>query len=510
MKRLIVLILSLSNFFICFSQIDILDNKNLELSLKVKQLSQFISRFNYIEDFDGNKPNRKFIKKFPRKSYLYYLFDLESARSSNNLVEINKIREFVNDVCNDSLPKFINIKSNKVFSIIKADVTYNGIKKDVEIYLHKSTNGQGISSWVIYDVEADFLNISQDIYKEYSLPPTSDEIAFMALKKAFEKKEYLFSILNNNYEYNTLSVFLFLVFNDEIIFNYVTDIQFILLDIDNWALEIDEFNRESLNSGWLVSNLIKLSDSVGYIRNKLKLDPFPLKINTISLKESSLKQYCPTLNIHDTLDSIGLAGSTTYYGATILQAKKNNTTNIDSINSISLSPYYTTKLIRDPNNLPPNGKTNINNVLYLLKNIGMIPNSIWDRGDSIEGQSIENIAAKNRILDYFLLFHNETSYDIKINNVKTAITNGFPVIIAFNAPPSFVNTDSIWNPKKNENPLTYYEPKVLTVIGFKETKDGNYIEVINSTASDWGNNGFGYISYDTFVKFSLIGYEMRN
>jgi len=90
------------------------------------------------------------------------------------------------------------------------------------------------------------------------LHPLSHELDFMNLDKVFKTKEHTGDYFRQGFEPCKLSVFLYELRNGFIEFEYVAAVKFHFFQIDNWYFEISDFNRSGLNSGWLISNMIKL------------------------------------------------------------------------------------------------------------------------------------------------------------------------------------------------------------------------------------------------------------
>ena len=107
--------------------------------------------------------------------------------------------------------------------------------------------------------------------KAKCLSPTSHATNFISLKRAFEDKENLSSYFENSYFKRSNMLALYnAVLNREIEFLYVIKIKYHFLLADNWIFTVEDFNREALNSGWLINRIQKVSASeMENYRNKL-------------------------------------------------------------------------------------------------------------------------------------------------------------------------------------------------------------------------------------------------
>lgn len=228
--------------------------------LQVKQLNEFIDRFNYKNDFFGKPIDNNFIEQFPKEKYLPLLFDNEDKRTIKGSSEYSETylktkEQFINQVLNNNLFK-IDKLSGKTYAVANCIITYKGKTNKTKILLKKHI-AKNFVKWVIMDVYFESLNLEKNPGKLNSLPPNSGETNFIGLSKALNAKENYHNLLSPDFEYNQTSVFLFLASTNQIKFQYVKDLTFIFTDIDGWLIEVKEFNRDTQNSGWLISNILK-------------------------------------------------------------------------------------------------------------------------------------------------------------------------------------------------------------------------------------------------------------
>jgi len=112
------------------------------------------------------------------------------------------------------------------------------------------------------------------------------------------------------------------------------------------------------------------------------------------------------------------------------------------------------------------------------------------------------------IADYVTLFssdHKKKSTMIT-RIVKKSISEGKPVIIGMNTPDSFSVATEVWKPTESSD--QFYYGHALCVIGYDDNKYGGAFELLNSWGRKWGNGGYIWIPYQTFVDFVLEGYEI--
>jgi hypothetical protein len=114
------------------------------------------------------------------------------------------------------------------------------------------------------------------------------------------------------------------------------------------------------------------------------------------------------------------------------------------------------------------------------------------------------------ISDYVRLFSNPRGVPGTINErvlpVKKSISEGKPVIIAMNTPNSFDSAKDVWRPY--ESPNIAHGGHAMCVVGYDDTRYGGAFEIQNSWGTDWGNNGYIWITYNDFARWVVEAYEI--
>jgi len=72
-------------------------------------------------------------------------------------------------------------------------------------------------------------------------------------------------------------------------------------------------------------------------------------------------------------------------------------------------------------------------------------------------------------------------------------------------PSSFDFAKDVWNPK--EDPAGAYGGHAMCVVGYDDNMHGGAFEIQNSWGLRWGNNGYIWIKYDDYAKFTRYAYE---
>jgi len=96
-----------------------------------------------------------------------------------------------------------------------------------------------------------------------------------------------------------------------------------------------------------------------------------------------------------------------------------------------------------------------------------------------------------------------------IEEVKTVISKGLPVVIGMNVPSSFELSigRSLWVPGTKETKLDGYG-HAMVVVGYDDKKYDGAFEILNSWGEAWGSEGYIWIKYLDFKRFFLGGYAL--
>jgi hypothetical protein len=118
------------------------------------------------------------------------------------------------------------------------------------------------SKWVIRGVHADLFNryFKRDTIRVGQfLHPLSHELEFMNLRKAFLNRDSVNQYVAKDHVPDQLTLFLYEIQKGNLQFKTVTDVKFHFFQISGWYFELAQFNRPGYNTGWLISNLVKLT-----------------------------------------------------------------------------------------------------------------------------------------------------------------------------------------------------------------------------------------------------------
>lgn len=248
----------------CFSQgsIGSLTGDESVFYAQTKQVNQFFLRFNGEEDVQGKRcypgnPGYRDLKV--RKKYLNMLFD-----NSSPVISADAKFVFIEDALNKKNPVFLDFYSKGWFAEVTASFLYKKEKVNIILYLKIEKQRSGYK-WVISNVFFDrfnswFTHLNDTANLKYFIHPMSHELDFMNLHKAFREPENLDYYFEKEYQPDMTALFVMEMKNGNLSFVEVNNVKFHVFQIPNWYFELSWFNRNNVNSGWLISNVLRVND----------------------------------------------------------------------------------------------------------------------------------------------------------------------------------------------------------------------------------------------------------
>lgn len=226
---------------------------------RVKQFGEFADRFNLAVDFRGNPADSAFRKKMPRGKMISSLFDANDNNFGQNSSksEYSGLKEeFIRDVTGKNI--LLDKHSPGIIAEAKSRVTINGKARTISIFLNQEVAKNNAVKWVMLSV-GDFLGdvFIPDTTMVRFISPNSNETAFLNLGRALGEKGHLQAYAYNGFKPDNLSVFLYCVNAGIIKFEYAEEVVYHIISIPGWYFKVRDFNRNQLNSGWLITELKK-------------------------------------------------------------------------------------------------------------------------------------------------------------------------------------------------------------------------------------------------------------
>lgn len=234
----------------------ILSMLNQELyNTRVKLVDEFIDRFNG----DELRPDLKGNKEDLAKTNLLLLFDSKQFKSKNDPA-FAKAQEMVDTI----LAHQTKIHYSDTNWVAKATChgRFKGKSVEFVMYLTVEQRGEDMYKWVIAKVEGDIFKLSPSVRSgKMMISPDAHETNFMALRRiTTEKPDYITNYGLKNLSIDQTSVFFSYVYNGWLDIEFVSDLEFIFLQVPDYKFSISHLDREELNAGWLISSFQKITD----------------------------------------------------------------------------------------------------------------------------------------------------------------------------------------------------------------------------------------------------------
>lgn len=231
----------------------------------------------------------------------------------------------------------------------------------------------------------------------------------------------------------------------------------------------------------------------------------PLKINFDKPRNDypptySLKVFCPRV-VNQGGTNTAVSWACVWYARTILDGVLCNRKEEHANTHEAYNNFFNNRLVQRDCSKPVSMIDILNTLVY----DGAKKHNTYKTFcvDSVPPLVLEEAKA-NRISGYVRLFNEFDSKAIKVSAIKSAISNGNPVVIGMIAPLSFANAGEYWLVK--EQPDKTKDGHAVCVVGYDDAKEA--IEVVNSWGKSWGKEGHTWIRYDDLKDFVRYGFEL--
>ena len=222
---------------------------------RIGLVDEFMKRFNG----ETLHPNISKKTKDSRKKNLQLLFNLAQYKSKQDPSFI-KATDMVETIIKDSVT--IHFNDKEWAAIAHCSGIIDGKKTTFTVYLTVQQRKADMYKWVISKVEGKCFEISpRDTSDKIMLSPDDHETNFISLSRMTQEQPYNIKMfMSKEHEYDETSVFMYLVRTKRLKINYVENIEFMFMQIPGYAFNIQYYERESGNSGWLISKFYHYTD----------------------------------------------------------------------------------------------------------------------------------------------------------------------------------------------------------------------------------------------------------
>jgi Papain family cysteine protease len=272
-----------------------------------------------------------------------------------------------------------------------------------------------------------------------------------------------------------------------------------------------------------------LSNAQGLIINENDYKNIPQKIvnkQTSNLKferKIDLSKYVPPIEDQEQTGTC-VAFASAYYMRTILEAIKLGITNKDSIAALSFSPSFMYNAVKDSTDENCIDGISGEAALKYLKQYGVAKKSEQDLLQCENNKNLK-LTENSKILDYVRLFSLINDED-KIYSVKKALSENTPVLLSLELTVTFEKLSFFWVIwhkilkffDLEDKEFGVWKPSdsdlsgghSVCLVGYDDDKLGKNkgaFKIVNSYGDNWGDNGYFWITYDDFNKYSKYAYQ---
>jgi hypothetical protein len=231
----------------------------------------------------------------------------------------------------------------------------------------------------------------------------------------------------------------------------------------------------------------------------------PLAVGSTSLPaQASLESYAPRILHQGRQGSCsGWAGA--YAGRTISFAQATGR----RPDQIAFSPSFLYNQIA----LPRCQGAYLQEAMEAMKKVGSLPFSQFGYTDqtcqNLPDYSDRSAASPFRIKGYNRLTQGAGNYAPDFYGIKQHLAQGAPVLIGMMVGQSFQRDmmgRKLWRPTRNDYAGMNLGGHAMCLVGYDDNVGGGAFRVMNSWGKEWGDNGFAWIGYDDFNKFTKEAY----
>lgn len=235
-------------------------NRILDMTLakdfdaQVKSVDEFIARFN------GEETKPGIASDSFRRDNLLALFDFNMPHKGLNKAEFkSSLTEFVRSVM--SWNGKLSVASKGIVADAYCSIKYKSKTYHISLLLQREKTESGNQRWAIMNVKGlESLGLFNN--KRATLSPVDHETHFMSLQDYFQSNRNLVSSLRSkDKDIDQLSFFFGMVVSKGIDFDKVDELKFYFFDVPNYVFRIEEIGRKGTNSGWLITDYVKVIDS---------------------------------------------------------------------------------------------------------------------------------------------------------------------------------------------------------------------------------------------------------
>lgn len=237
---------------VVFSENDIRD---ILFTQCVKSCDEFMCRFNEEEYF----PDLKMDDPKLGVKNLALLFDSQMLQAKGKELFLKDVTDFYDTIQKNHVK--LSYESKSWFAELQTEFVYGKRNVKLGLILQPEKTQKKLWCWTVVGVSGMWqLCEHNDTATRLVISPEQHESEFMELESDFKYSQREFSKFRSyGTKLDSLSYFFALVENGVLKYNRRVSTTFHFLDVPSYLFDITHFNRKSSNTGWLISNIRKIS-----------------------------------------------------------------------------------------------------------------------------------------------------------------------------------------------------------------------------------------------------------
>lgn len=223
---------------------------------RVKQIDEFMARFNATETWDGQKITERNDTSY-RKKYLFTLFDYSRFRDVNGVFDSMAV-SFVNDVVGHDYQ--LRYEDSTWTAEVQCSVRVGGRLGKLKLYLHTLKVGKSEYRWVISNAYGDMFEVAAtDVAGGVSISPVEHEVGFVGLLSMGGRRRNVSGLMDRRvYSPDRLSMLAVLLGNGLLDIVSVDCVRFHFHSVPGYSFTVEVVEkRGEYNTGWLITQLKK-------------------------------------------------------------------------------------------------------------------------------------------------------------------------------------------------------------------------------------------------------------
>ena len=243
--------------------------REYRFAFKVKQIDEFIDRFNHA-------PHTLARRQHPGLTHRENLLSLFDQRNPH--WEAAEIENFVAQVLRQEEKPIIGFYDDHWYAEVECTFQCRGALREFTLILQNQVTPNGGSKWVIVSVLESLEGvICKDIPRAVSahhyLHPMSHADNFVGLERAFDDRDNLANYFDPWNQGMDFLAFKHALWDGTLQYQFNRRVSYHFLQFDGWIFTLDYYARDDPNTGWLISSLSRATaeEKKRYRAQKLNL-----------------------------------------------------------------------------------------------------------------------------------------------------------------------------------------------------------------------------------------------